>query len=78
MKVLDVLGTGVKATAKAIAAAVAPAPLRKQSPEALQEARRRAAVDARSAAARDEREAVMFGTPSQWLRHRPGWLDRRL
>lgn len=78
MKALDVLGTGVKATAKAIIAAASPAVQRKPSPEALEELRRRATVDARAAAARADREAELFGTPSQWLRHRPGWLDRRL
>jgi hypothetical protein len=76
VKALDVLGTGIRATAKALAAAVAPAPLRKPSPEALEELRRRADVNARAAANRDEREAEMFGT-SRWLRRRSHWLSRR-
>lgn len=74
MKALDVLGTGVKAAAKAVATALAPsAP---PSREALEELRRRADVNARAAANRDEREAEMFGT-SRWLRRRSHWLDRR-
>lgn len=74
MKALDVLGTGVKAAVKAVAAAMAPPGV--PSREATEELRRRADVNAKAAADRLDHEAEMFGT-SRWLRRKAGWLSRR-
>lgn len=76
MKTLDVLGTGVKAAARAIVAAVAPR--RPPSPDALEEQRRRGRVNAEAAAARAERERELFGASGRWLGRRSDWLSRRL
>lgn len=77
MKTLDVLGTGVRKAAKALAAVVAPSAARPwRSPEAEQELRRRAEVNARGEATRAALEAELFGG-GRWLNRRPGWLERR-
>ncbi len=77
MKVLDVVGTGVKAAAKADAAVVAPPPRPKLSRDAEDELRRRAEVNAAAARRRAELDRALFGSSSRWLQRRPGWLDRR-
>jgi hypothetical protein len=75
VKTLDVLGTGVKAAAKAIASAVRPAAPAKPSREAVEELRRRGVVNAAAAESRARMEQEIFGS-SRWLGRRPGWLSR--
>jgi hypothetical protein len=74
VKALDVLGTGVKAAARAVAAVVAPPAA--LGPDAVEELRRRADANARTEEQRAAREAELFGS-GRWLRRRSNWLSRR-
>jgi hypothetical protein len=74
VKALDVLGTGVKAAARAVASVMAPPAV--LGPDALEELRRRADANARTEAERAERADELFGS-GRWLRRRSNWLSRR-
>lgn len=73
MKVLDVIGTGVKAVARTVIAS-ASSPVNRA---AADERRRRAEVNAAAERRRAEAGRQIFGDGGRWLSPRPGWLDRR-